>query len=285
MKSNRTAKKKGPEIWHNLRRYVLSVYEKHGYDKAIDLVKTMRMIPKFRSGLLAELIFYHKYQKEFSLEPLLDAGVKADYGGMREGKLVNFDVTTNLSFKNMDDYVNVVQRRRKQYDIALVNPKSEDVEFLPLKFPICRACNKFAHHLVYVLPPGSDTYWSWHMSDQQVIMKYCTHCGKTDEIQSYSYGITMFSYLRDYLAHEEEVDSNLMYTDKEVDDRITHSAISTVKLFEKTSSLLVSAIAENDVFYTYKQEGGETYGRLLWTHPLARDLGTELDFHYGPWLS
>ena len=108
-------------------------------------------------------------------------------------------------------------------------------------------------------------------------MKYCTHCGKTDEIQAYSYGITMFSYMRDYLAHEEEVDSNIMYTDKEVDDRITHSAISTVKLFEKTSSLLVSAIAENDVFYTYKQEGGDTYGRLLWTQPLARLLGTELD--------
>lgn len=98
-----------------------------------------------KTGLRAELYFYDVYQSEFKLEPLLDAGVKADFAGKKDGALTNFDVTTNLKYKDADKYIDVVRKRGRSYQIALVDLKKSCVDFFPIRFPVCPECNGFSH--------------------------------------------------------------------------------------------------------------------------------------------
>ena len=55
-------------------------------------------------GLDAELEFYHAFKAKLQLVPALDCGDHTDFIGMWEGKLIRFDVTTNLNKKKPQDY-------------------------------------------------------------------------------------------------------------------------------------------------------------------------------------
>lgn len=109
-----------------------------------------KITPNLKAGLKGEIIFYDLYKDELKLDALLDAGVKADFMGIQNCKPVNYDVTTNLKYKDIENYREAMQRKNKLYSIALVNLKSEEVEFFPLKFPICPTCNFFSHYILYI---------------------------------------------------------------------------------------------------------------------------------------
>ena len=47
--------------------------------------------------------------------------------------------------------------------------------------------------------------------------------------------------------------------------------------FEKESKLLLSALAEDDYHFTGKNGDGFYFGKLYWSHPLARDLSNSID--------
>jgi len=115
------------EIYHTQRRRVFGIYEKHGFDRALEYIKNSNLLPHVKAGLKGEIIFYDRRKRELKLEPLLDVGVKADFTGIRNKKMVNFDVTTNPDYKDIDDYVDLIQKRGKMYAIALVNPKTEEI--------------------------------------------------------------------------------------------------------------------------------------------------------------
>ena len=55
-------------------------------------------------GLDAELEFYHAFKDKFQLVPALDCGDHTDFVGLWEGKLIRFDVTTNINKKRPEDY-------------------------------------------------------------------------------------------------------------------------------------------------------------------------------------
>ena len=73
-----TAKPNPINAFHSFRRLVYATYEKHGIDTALNLLKDSRALPHIKAGLKGELLFYYKFFEQFKLEPLLDAGVKAD---------------------------------------------------------------------------------------------------------------------------------------------------------------------------------------------------------------
>ena len=261
-----------------LRAFVFATYEKHGIDQAFGILKAKNQPRTVQAAVSAELVFYDKFRKEFQLEPLLDAGSKADFTGLkpRSRSMTNFDVTTNLSYKDIDLYVDCVKSRGKTYEIALVDLKSEEVTFFPLRFPICRQCNKFSHYVLYLLPSSTTTYSIAHISDQQDIIQFCPHCDEVSEIDTYDYLIHSIAATQESMAMDEEPQS-------EITKAVNESATTTERFFRNLSQLILSGIAENEEVQGYRGELIERHGKLMWKHPLARSLPETMDYHYAPW--
>ena len=186
VKMSKSPEKEHPAaLFNKARHHVFSVYEKtRNIDKSLQVLKKYSLVRTAEYGLKAELLFYDRFYTELKLDPLLDAGVKADFSGVRDGKAVNIDVTTNLEYKNINKYVDVMQKKRKRYELALVDLKSEEVEFFPLRFPICPKCGLFAHYVLFTSRPSHEMTWS--VSSSQALIRHCTHCFEFDTLKEYS---------------------------------------------------------------------------------------------------
>jgi len=257
---------------------MFSVYEKtQDFDKSLEALKKYPLIRPSKYGLKAELLFYDRFYTELKLDPLLDAGVKADFCGVRNKKPVNFDVTTNIEYKDINKYVNVVQRKKKRYEIALVNLKSEEVEFFPLRFPICPQCGLFSHYVLFMSRPSSEMTWS--LSTGQALIRHCAHCLEFDLVKEYSYYIpSIFVELQDvYEIHEQTRDPK--FNPNKI---VETDSISIVQSFESESQKMMSVLSEGDYIVTDPRNGGGYHGgRILWVHPLAdRFFGDVIDYDY-----
>jgi len=277
----KSRKKQHPaSLYNKARHHLFSVYEKtHDFDKALSVLHEYSLVRPSKHGLKAELFFYDKFYRRLRLEPLLDAGVKADFSGLRSRKSVNFDVTTNLQYKDINKYASVVQRKRKRYEIALVNLKSEEVEFFPLRFPICPDCGLFSHYVLFMSRPSSDVFWS--SSRSQAVIRYCPQCNEFDVLKEYSYEMSSI------LVTLEDVKSTKM--DPEIGDPnfdlnkfVLDETLPVVQSFESESQKLLSALAEGDYIITDPRDAdGYFGGRILWTHPLANNyFGETIDYDY-----
>jgi hypothetical protein len=267
-------------LFNKIRRHVFSVYEKtHDLDNALEVLKSYQVIRPWKHGLKAELLFYDKFYTKLKLDPLLDAGVKADFSGVRKNNAVNFDVTTNLQYKNINKYADVLQRKRKRYEIALVHLRSEEVEFFPLRFPICHECGLFSHYVLFMSRPSRDVTWS--QSTSQALIRHCPSCWEFEIVEEYSYYISSILLTLDELlslqSHEESRDPSF-----DPDKFIKTESISMVQSFESESRKLISAFAEGDYVVTDPRNAdGYFGGRILWTHPLAdRFFGDIFDYDY-----
>lgn len=270
--------------FHNLRRFIFATYEKQGLDVALGFIQNSRALPQVKAGLRGEFLFYDKYMKKLKLEPLLDAGVKADFTGIRKGKPVNFDVTTNLEYKNIDSYLEPIQKRKKQYEIVLVDIKNEEMESFPLKFPIWSKCGKFSHYILYLEPPTTALHHTLDISGEQTIVQLCNKCKRYDEKMTTHFEIGLLGPQIEEMSVEKDVDESLMYSAKETEEYQNRESISIVKFVEKQSGLLLSGLAENDYIVTDPRDGSGYYdGLLRWKHPLARDMNEHLGLYYGKW--
>jgi len=275
----RKSKKEHPAAFFNrVRRHIFSVYEKtHDLDKAAEVLESYRIIRPWKHGLKAELLFYDKFYTELNLDPLLDAGVKADFSGVRNRKAVNFDVTTNLQYKDVNKYVDVIQKKKKRYELALVNLKSEEVEFFPLRFPICPECGLFSHYLLFMSRPSSEM--TMFFSTSQALIRHCPKCFEFEIVKEYSYQIpSIFVELEDvYELYEQTRDAKF-----DPDRFIKTESISIVQSFESESQKMISAFSEGDYIITDPRTADGYYGgRVLWVHPLADPfLGDIIDYDY-----
>ncbi|MBA7518993.1 hypothetical protein ES705_11067 [subsurface metagenome] len=263
-------------IYFNVRGACFKRYESNGLDNALDYIRAKKITPNLKAGLKAEILFYDRYKDDLKLEALLDAGVKADFMGIQKGQPVNYDVTTNLKYKDIEDFREVMQKKEKLYTIALVNLRSEEVEFFPLKFPICPKCNYFSHYLLYIYPPDTKFLHFNEMSGIQTIVQFCPYCGFYDEVREFSYHIHTFKK-EEELLYTQEVDDQYMHSSKNVKEMVRDRAKREIIYFEKESKLLLSALAEDDYHFTGKNGDGFYFGKLYWSHPLARDLSNSID--------
>ena len=267
-------------LFNKVRHHMFSIYEKtHDFDKSLEVLKRYALVKPAKHGLKAELLFYDKFYAKLKLDPLLDAGVKADFSGIRNRKPVNFDVTTNLQYKDINKYADVVQRKRKRYELALVNLKSEEVEFFPLRFPICQECGLFSHYVLLMSRPSRDVTWS--QSTSQAIVRHCPSCWEFEIVEEYSYYISStLLALKESLslqACEESRDPNF-----DADEFLRTESIPIVQSFEGESRKLISALSEGDYIITDPRDADGYYGgRILWVHPLAtRFFGDIINYDY-----
>jgi len=255
------------EIWKRIRYHAFSLYEREkDPDEVLDIIESIYDLSRtHKAGINAELNVYHIYRDELRLEPLLDAGVKADFTGIKKGIPTNFDVTTNLKYKDIEDYREIMQNKRKIYEIILV--KDDGIEFFPLKFPICEDCNHFAHYILFMSDPSSRIHH--YASTGQMTVKYCPHCDEYTDVESYDFMINSITLFIEQMENDQKHDE-LKRPEKEVQNEIINRITSVVNFFEKESGFLYSGIAERDWVVTRPSDGEGYWGsRVYWIHPLA----------------
>lgn len=275
-----TGKEHPADRFNRIRHHIFSVFEKtNDFNKALGTLHDYRLSKPWLCGLKAELLVYYKYRHPLKLEPLLDAGVKADFTGMRGKRMINFDVTTNLDYKDIDKYAELVQKRRRQYEIALVNLRNEEVEFMPLRFPICPDCGKFSHYIVFMSRPSSSVFW--FASTGQVLVRYCPFCDDYNDIDHYDYEVgSILLHLEERVSDQKHPET--AYPDFEPDKYLKKESIRVIQFFETQTQKMLSALYEGDYIMTDPKEGDGYQGsRLLWAHPLSRRYVDDTsDFSY-----
>ena len=131
------------------------------------------------------------------------------------------------------------------------------------------------------MPAIAETLVINEISDEQKILRYCQFCREYEEKSEFYYEIHHFSKYRNTLSESGELDDGPHYTEVQIKSLIEQAAIPVTQFFEMESNLLISALAENEYRTTNPKDGdGFWCGGLQWRHPLARELGTEIDFTY-----
>jgi len=96
------------------RRYVFSSYNlacregRGGKESAefalVESYKHGRVDLLGGKGVGAEILFFERFRSKLKLVPTLDCGDHTDFVGVLEGKMLRFDVTTQLRTKDPKDY-------------------------------------------------------------------------------------------------------------------------------------------------------------------------------------
>lgn len=273
-------------LWQNVRYHAFAVYEKsHDIDRALAVIAkhpvSPELVPRFRAGLKGELILYDAEAESMNLDPSLDAGNKTDFYGIMDGRPVNIDVTTNPAYKDINDYAEFSQKRRRRlYAIACVDVRRETYEIFPLRFPLCENCQRFSHDLLFMRQPEGDVHF-WASQEQRVV-RHCPSCETYDELGSYNYFVDspLFS-LRDERsesrADTEEIDDD----DFDENEFLERRAVPIANFFEKLDNRLLSGVAETHYVMTSSDGDGDWMSRLLWHHKLVRDLDDEISYAIG----
>lgn len=164
------------EIYNQKRRIVFSTFNK---DPALarEYLEGYRGVlgPAGYAGLRAELTFYERHRKDFGLVPALDAADATDFAGVIDGMMHRIDVTTNLSYKQLESY-EPLQAQGDAFKIAVFD--GDRFELVDVNFPFCAICQTGR-----VLPTAAllgenhnsrgESQWS----NDQLLVEICGACG------------------------------------------------------------------------------------------------------------
>lgn len=137
-------------------------------------------------GLMAELNFYKRYREEFKLTVAGDMGEHADFSGLFSGDVSRFDVTTNLSYKNFDDYEPFLCDG-PAYRIAIVDPANyELLDIVSLTFERCE-CGGYKIPFILLMGENYNEHGESKWSNDQALMSICNKCSEFEEKERYTH--------------------------------------------------------------------------------------------------
>lgn len=170
---------------NNLRKYIFSTYNKHGFNAAKNVLDKNKDQIDIRHyvGFKAELNFLNDFEKEFKLTPTLDAGDKCDFAGYISDEVYRIDVTTNFDYKKYATYEPFIDKGFK-YKIALIDKDNFELkDIVDINFPVCESCER-GHLFDLVLLGNENISMSGNRTWQydQVLFQYCNYCSISKEV-------------------------------------------------------------------------------------------------------
>lgn len=170
---------------NNLRKYVFSTFNKHGYNAANNVLEKekAKIDPRHYIGFKAELNFLNDFEKEFKLTPTLDAGDKCDFSGFISNEPYRIDVTTNFDYKKYADFEPFIDKGFK-YKIALIDKDNYELkDVIDINFPVCENCGDGRLFDLVLLGNENismDGNRTWQYD--QVLFQYCNFCSISQEV-------------------------------------------------------------------------------------------------------
>ena len=237
------------EEYNKHRRIAFAIFTKNGLSKSLDYVEAIKSKLEYTSyiGLKEELFFYGVEGDKLQLTPTLDVGDCCDFTGKIGEEICRIDVTTNLSFKNLEKYEKL-QKRGQKYFFALMDyKKNKLIDLIPINFKFCRCGGRLFD--IVVLNQSEEIQG---FSDNQKIVTICSK----DPYSHYTIRKEEYNFLiPNFEAIIEEPSEH---------KRSNWHAISIVKFFKKTSQLNVVACGE-DSYVAVATDGGGFWGtRIYW---------------------
>jgi len=165
-------------IFHNL--------SKGGPEKAFEFLDGYRKTlgEKGYIGLRAELEFYKKFIKEFSLVVAGDVGDHTDFVGQFDNVQTRIDVTTRLDMKRLNEYEAFIRDGQK-YKIAIVDKNNWDlIDLVDLRFPTCNNCGGFLFKIGVLMGENFNRRGESSWSHDQKYLNVCPSCGDFEEIDT-----------------------------------------------------------------------------------------------------
>ncbi|AZA88115.1 hypothetical protein EG349_15585 [Chryseobacterium shandongense] len=218
------------EEFRNLRAKYFSIANKHGFDKAFYILETDReknhFNPQVYTGLLSELIFYNEGCDVMDLTPTLDCGDHCDFRGSYNNNSARFDVTSSLTYKDLDTYSDY-QKKGQKYYIALIDHDSKKIDrIIDINFPFCKECGG---HLINIVLIGDTKYTNngTPTQSQQIIEMCSQDISHKNYIKEYEYFIPSMNneiknskgFLQDEISKKHGI-NNALFFGKLINDKI-----------------------------------------------------------------
>ena len=264
-----------PEIYNKARRILFSTAnDPHkGFSVAYDwMEKTYRkkLDPKGYIGLMAELKFYEKHKKEYKLTIAGDMGEHADFSGALGSDVSRFDVTTNLSYKNFDDYEPFLSDG-PTYRIALIDPSNFEVsDIIPLSFKRCE-CGGYKIPFILLMGENYNAHGESQWSNDQMCMNVCSNCSEFEETGRHTHH---FLYSPEEIANGLPEDMELVERRAKINDY----CLDAYKYFRRDFYNELMGVAEHSYKVTgRKGDGFWTFNFHFKNHVVSSNLPDDID--------
>jgi hypothetical protein len=263
------------EIYNQTRRILFSTANDRtkGFSVAYEwMEQTYReqLGSKGYVGLLAELKFYEQFKSEFNLTVAGDMGEHADFSGLFESEITRFDVTTNLDYKNFEDYEPYLSDGPK-YSVVLIDPNNFEVsDVVSLAFERC-ACGGYMVPFILLMDQNCNDKGESQWSNDQIHMKICNNCSEFKEIYRHTH-----HFLFSPSEYSAEIPDEMPVS--EAKKVLKQYSLNTYKFFRREFCDELMGIAE----YSYritgrKGEGYWTFNFYFKNQVLANELPDDIE--------
>ena len=221
-------------------------------------------------GLKAELNFYQKHGREFGLTVAGDMGEHADFAGSYDSKLARFDVTTNINFKQFQDY-EPYMGSGPRYKIALLDQGNfEVIDVFDLAFPRC-SCGGYLIPSVILLGQNYNRHGESTWTNDQLLVDVCTGCHEYFERNRFTHhGLLSPQENFDGFDSQEEYDVAIQATEQHL--------VDAYKYFRREHSDYLMAVGQHDYIVTEPDGGGYWAINLSFVNQaVAQDMPDEIE--------
>lgn len=243
------------ENYNKIRRIIFSTVHNpaKGFTCAYDYLEGYRanLGPRGYLGLKAELDFYKRYSREFSLTVAGDMGEHADFSGSYDSSPTRFDVTTNITVKDFSDYEPYMGQGLK-YKIALLDKENfEVVDVYDLAFKRCSVCEGYLIPSIVLLEQNYNRHGESTWTNDQLLLDVCSGCNEYFEKQRFSHH-SLFSAEEIFAAIGYDEDDEYTLAINAAEQHI----VDSYKYFRREFDEYLMTVAQHQYRVTEPDGGG-----------------------------
>lgn len=249
--------------YNQKKAIVFSIYNRDGIKSAVQYLDDCHdngdIDIKGYVGLKAEIKFYNRYRKEFTLDPVWDYGIKCDFVGNINGtNNVRLDVTTNLMFKDELALFNLQVDSGRIYKYVKVNPDDGKIVKIVDYFNSSAKNAHNRYNLGIFLPGDNDKY-------NPYLVVYSIDIERSYDDVRYVDTITDF-YLPTVNTVVAELPDEM--EDYEIGYEVDKYCATVAKLLNNEYGIRVDAFGQYDY---HINDLDCKYIRICWRHPALRE--------------